>query len=124
MELGALLGDRFELEQQIGSGGMGVVFRARDRASGETVAVKVISEGGEHRTERFEREIEVLAELTHPGVVRHVAHGVMASGAPFLVMEWLEGEDLKHRLARAPLTPGESIQLATRVAEALGAACE
>ena len=74
---------------------MGRVFRARDRASGETVAVKLMSEDHECHTERFEREIEVLAELTHPGIVRHVCHGVMASGAPFLVMEWLEGEDLK-----------------------------
>ena len=101
---------------------MGIVFRARDRASGDAVAVKIIAGGHGWRTARFEREIEVLAELSHPGIVRHVAHGAMPSSELFLVMEWLDGEDLKTRLARAALTTREAIQLATRVAEAIGAA--
>jgi eukaryotic-like serine/threonine-protein kinase len=122
MEPGTLLGERFELEQQVGSGGMGTVFRARDRASGETVAVKIIAEGHDSRTERFAREIEVLAELSHPGIVSHITHGEMPSGALFLVMEWLAGETLQARLARSALTTRESIQLATRAAQALGAA--
>src|SRR4051812_42252668 len=114
MGLDTLLGDRFELEQQIGSGGMGTVFRGRDRASGESVAVKIIAEGSDSNPERFEREIEVLAELSHPGIVRHIAHGEMPSGARFLVMEWLDGETLKARLARAALTTKEAVQLAIR----------
>jgi serine/threonine protein kinase len=122
MELGVLVDDRFEIEQQIGTGGMSEVFRARDRASGQVVAIKVIADGREHRTERFTREVELLAELTHPGIVRYVSHGEMPSGELFLVMEWLEGEDLRTRLERAPLTMGEAVTLATRVAEALGAA--
>src|SRR5690242_19907341 len=119
MEPGTLLGERFELEHQIGVGGMGQVFRARDRVSGEPVAVKLITEGPGYQSERFGREIEVLAKLSHPGIVRYVAHGELPSGELFLAMEWLDGEDLKSRLARAPLTAGESVQLATRVAEAL-----
>ena len=122
MELGELLGDRFEIEQQIATGGMGEVFRARDRASGEAVAVKVISDGRGHRTARFAREVELLSELSHPGIVRYISHGETPSGALFLVMEWLDGEDLKGRLERAPLTVSEAVTLATRVAEALGAA--
>src|SRR3954468_9456723 len=101
---------------------MGEVFRARDRVSGEPVAVKVIPDQREQRTARFEREIELLAELTHPGIVRYVAHRTTPEGALYLVMEWLDGEDLKHRLARAPLTVGESVTLATHVAQALAAA--
>ena len=81
MELGDLLGGRFELEQQIATGGMGKVFRARDRVSGEAVAVKVMSEVREHHTARFAREVELLAELSHPGIVRHVSHGETPSGA-------------------------------------------
>jgi tetratricopeptide (TPR) repeat protein len=122
MDVGDLLGDRFEIEQQIRAGGMGEVFRARDRVSGEAVAVKVLSDEREHRTARFAREIELLAELSHPGIVRYISHGATPSGERFLVMEWLEGEDLKARLDRASLTMSEAVTLATRVAEALGAA--
>src|ERR1044071_4124275 len=121
MEPGTLLGDRFELEQKIGSGGMGMVFRARDRASGERVAVKLIAEEQDSNRERFEREIEVLevlAELSHPGIVRHIAHGDMPSGARFLVMEWLDGETLKSRLARATPPTKEAAQPPPRGAPA------
>ena len=71
MKPGERLGDRFELEQPIGSGGMGTVFRARDPASGETVAVKVISDRQNPRTERFAREVQVLGRVV--GVMRKVA---------------------------------------------------
>jgi len=122
MRLGERLGERFEIEQTIGSGGMGTVFRARDPISGEAVAVKVISSQQSHVTERFTREVRVLAELSHPGVVRYISHGTTSSGELFLVMEWLDGETVKSRLQRGPLTASEAITLATRVAEALGAA--
>ncbi|HSK00217.1 MAG TPA: protein kinase [Kofleriaceae bacterium] len=122
MQPGSVLGDRFEIEQRIGIGGMGEVFRARDRATGETVALKVIAGGREHQDARFAREIELLAELSHPGIVRYVDHGETAPGELFLAMEWLDGEDLRSRLERGPLAVGEAVTLATRVAEALGAA--
>ncbi|HSK05016.1 MAG TPA: serine/threonine-protein kinase, partial [Kofleriaceae bacterium] len=122
MELGALLADRFEIEQSIGTGGMSEVFRALDRATGETVAVKVISDGPEHHSARFAREVELLAELSHPGIVRYVDHGETPAGELFLAMEWLDGEDLRSRLDRAPLSIGEAVTLAARVADALGAA--
>jgi hypothetical protein len=122
MTPGELLGERFELEQPIGTGGMSTVFRAREPISGETVAVKVLSDQQSHLAERFAREVKVLAELSHPGVVRYISHGMTSSGEPFLVMEWVDGEILKTRLERGPLTLGESVTLATRVAEALGAA--
>jgi hypothetical protein len=119
---GEQLGERFQLEQRIGSGGMGEVFRARDSISGEVVAIKVIADNRSHRTTRFEREIKLLAELSHPGIVRYISHGVTPSGELFLVMEWLDGEVLEARLQRGPLTVHEAVTLATRVAEALGAA--
>ena len=122
MRPGALLRERFEIEQLVGTGGMGEVFRARDRASGEQVAVKIISGTQAHHAARFAREVEVLAELSHPGIVRHIFHSETPAGELFLVMEWLDGEDLKARLERAPLTMSEAVTLATRVAEALGAA--
>jgi tetratricopeptide (TPR) repeat protein len=119
---GEQLGGRFEIEQRAGTGGMGTVFRARDPISGETVAVKVISGEQSHLAERFAREVKVLAGLSHPGIVRYISHGVTSSGELFLVMEWIDGEVLKTRLQRGPLSAGEAVTLATRVAEALGAA--
>src|SRR5689334_14278762 len=105
MKLGELVGEslRFEIEAKIGTGGMGEVFRARDRVSGEPVAIKIISDTREHHSTRFAREVELLAELSHPGIVRYIAHGETPAGQLFLAMEWLDGEDLKARLERAPL---------------------
>src|SRR5512140_232372 len=122
MELGALLGDRFEIERHVATGGMGEVFRARDRVSNAAVAIKVLSDQRDDRGERFAREVQLLSELSHPGIIRYVSHGETPSGELFLAMEWLDGEDLEGRLAREPFTMSESVTLATRVAEALGAA--
>src|SRR3954465_2227649 len=104
VRVGTVLGDRFETEQAARAGGMGQVFRARDRVSDELVAVKVLPDQREDRIARFEREIELLSELSHPGIVRYVSHGTTPEGALYLVMEWLDGEDLKHHLAHASLT--------------------
>src|SRR5690349_2411267 len=57
------LDDRFELEQPVGTGGMGTVFRARDSISGDTVAVKILADEQSHLAERFAREAKVLAAL-------------------------------------------------------------
>jgi eukaryotic-like serine/threonine-protein kinase len=123
MRQGDLLAGRFALEDHRGSGGMGEIFRALDRATGEAVAVKALLEHPHLSTpERFAREASVLAALSHPGTVRYVAHGDTPAGERYLVMEWLEGEDLKSRIARAPLTIAESVTLGRRVAGALGAA--
>jgi serine/threonine protein kinase/tetratricopeptide (TPR) repeat protein len=119
---GELLDDRFEIDRSIGSGGMGTVFRARDPISGEVVAIKVLSDKRSHLAGRFARESKVLAELSHPGVVRYISHGVTSTGELFLAMEWVDGEVLKSRLERGPLTPNEAVILTTRVAEALSAA--
>jgi eukaryotic-like serine/threonine-protein kinase len=122
MEPGDLLGGRFEIERHARRGGMGDVFRAHDRVSAQAVAIKRLSDGREHHGARFAREVALLSELQHPGIVRYISHGAMPSGELFLVMEWLEGEDLKGLLERGSLTAAESITLATRIAEALGVA--
>src|SRR5690348_1326327 len=119
MRPGVVIAERFEIKQRVGAGGMGEVYRAIDRASGQAVAIKLLLHEETSSPARFMREAEVLAEFSHPGIVRHVAHGVLASGAPYLAMEWLEGEDLACRLSRAALSPDETITLVTRVAETL-----
>src|SRR5262245_11937391 len=122
MRAGELVSDRFALERVAGTGGMGTVYRARDRATGAPVALKVVVGADDLRAERFARESRILAQLSHPGIVRYVAHGATVAGEAYLVMEWLEGEDLAQRLARAPLTVDEGLALAARVADALAAA--
>jgi hypothetical protein len=117
---GALISDRFEVERRAGTGGMSIVYRARDRSTGALCAIKVLAADEARSTERFDREVRVLADLRHPAIVRYVDHGVTADGDRFLAMEWLEGEDLAERLTRAPLTIGEATRLIRLVAEALG----
>ncbi|MCY0991102.1 protein kinase [Nannocystis sp. ILAH1] len=115
---------RFELETLAGSGGMAMVYRARDHATGRTVALKLLHGSGRDPREmqRFEREGQLLAALRHPAIVAHVAHGHTPAGQPFLAMEWLQGEDLARRLAAAPLGLAESLTLAHRIAGALATA--
>jgi tetratricopeptide (TPR) repeat protein len=122
VEPARILEDRFEIEHLAGSGGMGRVYRARDRQSGGPVAVKVLHGDGAVEAERFAREVEALAGLSHPAIVRFVSHGRTAQGEPFLVTEWLDGEDLGARLRRMGLTIGESLALGARAAAALGEA--
>ncbi len=112
---------RFELGSRRGSGGMGSIYEAVDRATGRTIALKLLREDRAAEVERFEHEAEMLATLEHEAIVRYVAHGRTGDGV-FLAMEWLEGEDLSERLARAPLTPAEAIPMLARIAEALGLA--
>ncbi len=103
MRKGDVLADRFEIEFPSGSGGMGQVYRGRDRSSDQPVAIKVLHRTGPLEIERFSREAELLSTLTHPGIVRYIAGGATESGEPYLVMEWLEGESLSERLKRLPL---------------------
>jgi len=119
---GDVLADRFEVLELAGSGGMGQVFRALDRVTGDCVAVKVMHGGDARESARFVREARVLAELRHPAIVRYVAHGATVDGELYLAMEWLEGEDLEVRLAREALTVDQSIGIARRASEALAAA--
>ncbi|NUQ75538.1 MAG: protein kinase [Polyangiaceae bacterium] len=122
MKSGELVGERFEIQHLAGEGGMGQVYHALDRRTGERVAVKVLRRESDSQRARFEREARLLAELSHPGIVRHVAHGFLASEQPFIAMEWLDGEDLGSRLGASGLTIDESLSIALRVSEALGAA--
>jgi serine/threonine protein kinase/tetratricopeptide (TPR) repeat protein len=101
---------------------MGIVYRARDRTTGGAAAVKILRDEttAEHR-ERFVREARLLSDLTHPALVRCL--GFSSDGeTPYIVMEWLDGEDLSQRLVRGGVGISESVRLISRVAAALGAA--
>ena len=122
MRPGDLVGDRYRLRGLAGAGGMGDVFEALDELTAERVAVKVLRADHDGQRERMEREARILAELDHPGVVRHLAHARTPSGQPYLVMEWLEGEDLGTRLDRGPLAVEEAVLVGQQVARAMAAA--
>lgn len=116
-----VIDDRFTIEQLAGFGGTGQIYRARDRKSGTLVALKVMHDAERLEFERFAREAQVLATLSHPGIVRYIDSGITTEGEPYLVMEWLSGETLSARLQRTQLTLAEALALGRRAASALGA---
>lgn len=119
---GDIIGDRFVVGSLAGQGSMGAVFRAQDRATGKPVAIKVLSQHDADAVSRFDHEARVLAELAHPHIVQHVAHGATKNGTPYLVMEWLEGQSLAAKLHIGRLSPTDSLVLTTQIASALAAA--
>ena len=96
-------------------------YRARDQLRNDFVALKLLHDQGMPNldSERFDREAQLLSELRHPGIVSSIAHGIAPMGQRFLAMQWLDGEDLAHRLCRGPLPLGASLNLTLRIAEAL-----
>ncbi len=87
---------------------MGEVYRARDRLTGGSVAVKLLH-ASSRDAERFKREAQLLAEVSHPRIVKYVSHGIAEGSRPYIAMEWLEGEDLGERLSRSGLTLLETL---------------
>ena len=116
----------YEVTAQIGEGGMGQVYRARDTKLDRDVAIKVLPEAFAHdadRLARFQREAKTLAALNHPNIA-HI-HGLEESGGiTALVMELVEGEDLSQRIARGAIPLDEALPIAKQIAEALEAAHE
>ena len=110
---------RFQIERKIATGGMGVVYQARDTRDGRLVALKQLAAADAELRQRFEREATVLAGLDHPAIVRYIAHGVSAEGAPYLAMDWIDGETLYERLVGAGVSVAESVELGLRLATGL-----
>jgi tetratricopeptide (TPR) repeat protein/tRNA A-37 threonylcarbamoyl transferase component Bud32 len=114
---------RFELEERVGKGAFGEVYRARDLVTGEVVAVKRLHEHMDDQVtlERFEREARMLARIESPHVVGYVAHGPDDEGRPCIALEWLDGEDLARRQRARPLTVAESVDVVRQAALGLHA---
>jgi len=119
---GTRFSERYEIKNQAGMGGMGTVYQAIDRESGNLIALKILHSRTTIEQARFDQEARVLAELSHPGIVRYFDHGVTPNGSPYIAMEWLEGETLEDRLGRGNLGPAAAAHLARLVLEALSAA--
>ena len=114
----------YEVIAQIGVGGMGEVYRARDAKLGRDVALKILPvpfAGDPDRLARFQREARVLASLNHAGIAQ-IFGLEEAGGQMALVMELVEGPTLAERIARGPIPVNEALPIARQVAEALDAA--
>lgn len=101
---------------------MGTVYQAFDRQSGTLIALKILHSRSTIEQARFDQEARVLAELSHPNVVRYFDHGVTPNGSPYIAMEWLEGETLEDRLVRGTLSPVAAAHVASLVLDALAVA--
>jgi serine/threonine protein kinase len=99
----------YELLAQVGEGGAGKVYKARDRATGQLVAVKVLGPEMAARPvilQRFRQEFQSASALQHPNLVRALAFGI-DKGRPYLVMEYVDGESLGERVERGGRLPEE-----------------
>jgi Protein kinase domain len=116
----------YEVLSPLGAGGMGEVFKAKDMRLDRFVAVKVLPEQlakNDEALARFEREAKAVASLNHPNILG--IHDFATQGeTSYVVMELLEGESLRMRLERGPLTPRKATELAIQMAEGLAAAHE
>ncbi|HEX9044884.1 MAG TPA: protein kinase, partial [Candidatus Limnocylindrales bacterium] len=125
VEIGSLLGGRYRLIELLGQGGMATIYRGRDTQLGRDVAVKVLRpEYGRDKDflARFQHEAQAVAQLNHPNVVSVHDIGEDPAG-PFIVMEYVEGEDLASLLRRnGPLGARQAARIAAEVAHALDAA--
>lgn len=121
MTLPVLQNERYELLDLLGSGGMATVYRARDRHTDRTVAVKILDERFSHRSEvlkRFELEAAAMEKLHHPNIVP--LHDVQFdSDERFIVMDFIDGESLLDRLEQTPVAALEAIDLLVPVLSAL-----
>jgi len=123
--IGTLIGDRFRLEEKIGSGGMSSVYRAFDPTLERWVAIKLMHRdisSDPDQLERFRREARAVARLNHPHVVTVIDAGE-DDGAPYIVFEYIEGETLKERIRRLGRLPvSEAVAYAIEIARALACA--
>jgi eukaryotic-like serine/threonine-protein kinase len=106
---------RFEVLSRAGTGGMGEVYKVLDTTTGQVAARKIMRGSAAAVEERFAREARRLEELRHPAIVRYVAHGATEQGEPYLVMEWLEGEDLAALLRRRRLAADDVVETNARL---------
>lgn len=123
--VGLVLGGAYRLVGRIGEGGMGAVYEAHHLRMQKRVAVKLLhSRNARHADalERFHREAMIASRLGHPHLVNVIDFGASTGGDPYLVMEFLEGEDLDRRLRRAGRVPLQAaMQIARQAASAVAA---
>src|SRR5580698_1594449 len=123
---GDLLAGKYRIERVLGVGGMGVVVAARHEQLDQLVAIKFVREdalGNEDAIERFLREARSAARLKSDHVARVIDVGKLESGAPYMVMEFLDGDDLARILEeRGPMAPDAAVHLILQACDAVAEA--
>jgi serine/threonine-protein kinase len=121
-----VIDNKYRIDQLLGRGGMGAVYRARDMRLDRLVALKVVRAdllGNGEAKRRFRREAQIVASLQHPAIVSVFDYGTFADGGAYIVMELVRGEDLRHVLQReGRLEPAHALRILTAVCGAIEAA--
>ena len=126
--IGRVFDDKYRLDERLGGGGMGTVYRAMHLLIEREVAVKVLSQrfvGDETAQQRFRREARASGRMAHPNAVMVNDFGTTDDGWLYIVMELLEGQTLRDLVAReAPLDPARAVSIMLQASSAVGAAHE
>jgi eukaryotic-like serine/threonine-protein kinase len=122
--LGQVISGRYRVDELAGEGGMGAVYRAENLATRSRVAIKVLNPemlGNAEAVARFEREAAALGRIVHPNIAAARDVGRLQDGSCFLVLDYLEGEDLRALINRGPLPPARALHVARQIALGLDA---
>jgi tRNA A-37 threonylcarbamoyl transferase component Bud32 len=124
--IGVVLGTKYRIEEKIGEGGMGQIYMARHVTLKKRYAVKMLNaefSKNQEAVERFRREATTAGELDHPNIINVTDIDYTDDGRAYIVMEYLEGRELREDLTRTPILPADRlVRLFTQVCRALDAA--
>ncbi|HYU98643.1 MAG TPA: tetratricopeptide repeat protein [Pyrinomonadaceae bacterium] len=113
---------QYRIIEQLGEGGMGVVYLAEDTTLGRRVAMKFLSTTTKEYRARFLREARAVSALSHPNIATVFNYGETDEGQPYIVMELIEGQPLNEKLREGSLPLPEAVRIVSYIAEALGEA--
>src|SRR5436853_4678127 len=123
---GQLLDDRYQIENELGQGGVGVVYLARDRKlHDKRVVIKILLDKSLTNSwvvQKFQQEKEALARVDHPGVVGILDTGELADGKPYLVMQFIDGVTLRSQIKPEGMPLERVAEIMKQIGRALGAA--
>lgn len=120
LEIGSLILQRYRIIEVLGQGGMGAIYRALDENLGVEVAIKENLFTTDDYARQFQREATILASLRHPNLPRVTDHFIIEEQGQYLVMDYIEGEDLHQRIEkRGVIAEKEAIQIGIAICDAL-----
>lgn len=124
--LGSVVAQKYKLIESLGSGGMGVVFKAQHVLMHKTVALKMLHPQlivSDHCLSRFQQEAKALSHIDHPNIIAVFDYGTTESGQPFIVMDYVRGHSLEDIIKKdGPLAPERGLRILIQVADAIAEA--